>query len=256
MCWNISALLIVFIFCGCSSLEVKIPLASIKSPEVLAAGKKQINFSANSTKTLTTTNDASKRPPKFVSEISNSTVFNNDFNYGKSDSYMIGGGVSSDLGLYFQVQYQFQNSIQDDIGWCSSVFAHAQYDSTDYSGDQKGTFGPGGYDWKAQLTESQAQIGLSTGYRLNKNIMIYTGLAVNKFSTQTKIEQKVSNDGSDLGGNYYKSSSGQSQSLGLGLQFGNDKISLKPVLELTTFSFEDINESTVLGSLTLTANVE
>lgn len=255
MHWKISSLAF-FIFCGCSSLEVKIPLAAIKSPEVVGSGKKQINFSANSTKTLTTTNDASRRPPTFINEISSSTVLNNDFNYGMSDRYMIGGGLSSDLGLYFQVQYQFQNSITDDIGWNSSVFFNAQYDSTDRSGDQNGTFGPGGYDWKAQLVESQALVGASTGYRFNKNLMSYIGLAVNKFSTQTKIEQKVSSDGSDLGGNYNKNSSGQSQSLGLGLQFGSDRFLLKPVVELTTFSYEDINQSSVLGSLTLTANID
>ena len=190
MCWKITMLFIVYILCGCSSLEVKVPLASIKSPEVLAAGKKQINFSANSSKTLTTTNDASRRPPTFINEISNSIVLNNDFNYGKSDRYMIGGGISSDVGLYFQVQYQFQNSIQDDNGWISSVYGHAQYDSTDRSGDQKGTFGPGGYDWKAQLVESQAQIGVSTGYRINKNVMSYIGFAVNKFRLKQKLNKR------------------------------------------------------------------
>ena len=243
-----------FLSLSCSTLDVKIPVANINSPELVLKNNGQLNLAVETTKTLTTTDDASSRPPVFTEKLTNSNTINLDYNYGIADHLLIGGGVNSDFGLRLQVQYQFINSTQKNTGWSSAISAILNYDSTNRSGSQDGTFGAGGYPWSGSLTTSGSGLGLSTGYRFNENLMSYIGIGYSQFDSKTTIDQKPSDNGLNQGGSYTQKGRGQSQTVGFGFQIDFTKIHLKPVVQWTDFKYENQKEQSVLGLLTITVD--
>jgi hypothetical protein len=82
---------------------------------------------------------------------------------------MLGSSLTSLFtGLQAKLQYQiFGEPTQKakDSNFSMSIFASGSAPSESKSGDQKGTFGPGGYPWKATISTSAISYGLSTGYR-------------------------------------------------------------------------------------------
>lgn len=249
-------IIIIVLFTGCSTLQIVVPLANVKSPEVIRKTQKQINFSYIQAKKIVSTDDASQRPPVFVNTVEGSLgLYNADFNYGLFDRVAVGALISSDIGFAFQTEYQFL-APQGEVGngWASSVYFTGGFSSTSRSGDQKGTFGPGGYPWKGSMTMTSQNYGLSVGYRPNENWMTYLGYATNTFSTNTKIEQSVDTTGTDLGGTYTQNNTGRSKSLGLGFQFDFTRLHIKPVIHQTEFEYPNNSESATTVSLTLSVN--
>ncbi len=236
-----------FILSSCTTLDIRIPLASIKSPELPTAGLSEVNIATLPAKLFTSTNDASKRPPIFVSTVEQSNLLNAEYNYALTDGLLIGAGANIDFGFSLQAQYQFVNS----NNWLASVYGDVSYDNTQRSGDQNGTFGPGGYNWKGNLSASGIHMGTSIGYRFNEHIMSYVGFAYNSFSTKTDITQDVSNDGLDPGGSYKDSSHGNNRTIGLGVQIGTIQFNLKPAVMWTEFNLNGEKQENIVGSATL-----
>ncbi len=247
-------LLLVLSITSCTSLYVKIPMAVIKAPSVITKDAKEVNLSAAPVKKFSTTNDASRRPPVLISDAANDTVIKGDFNFSVLDHLYYGAGVNSDFGLNMQAEYNFINTTSEiQQGWLANVYTVIYYDNTSRKGDQNGLLGPGGNNWKGNISLLGGYLGSSAGYRFNKYFMTYAGLAINNFSTKTEINQDVSSDGFNLGGQYKQQTAGNNRSLGLGFQFDMSMLHLRPGIMWTNFSADQINQDDFLASLTISA---
>jgi hypothetical protein len=248
----LSSLFFMAALSGCSTLDVNVPLASIKSPEVIAKGQHQITASAEASKHYIATNDASQRPPVFDLTNESAGVLNTDYSISFVDGLLVGAGMNSDFGFHIQGQYQFLNLIgEDHTGWLSSVYANIYYDETNRSGNQKGLFGPGGYDWGGRTILQGAHAGTSLGYRFNQQVMGYIGYAHNLFSLDTRITQNKSDDNLDAGGNYNAAAKGSNKTIGLGAQIDIVRVHIMPSIAWTDYIVDGVKQEGIFGSLSV-----
>lgn len=233
---------------SCGTLYVNVPLAQIKSPDTHPGQRFEINASYVPSKVYTSTEDASDRPPTLISKVEDSYITKGDFNFTPVEGLLLGGGLSTEMGLTAQAQYQF---LQSKTGWIASIYVDAYYNETRRNGDQNGDLGPSGYNWNGKLSVMGGDLGLSAGYALNEHFLIYFGVAGNSFALNTDIKHDVSNDGTDQGGTYSQKASGTNKTVGLGLQAGWRVFKFKPSVAWTDFTVNGTTETKTSGALSL-----
>ncbi len=252
---SIYILSILIFLVGCTALEIKIPVASIKSPEVVREHMHQLNFVAVPTKTFTVTSNINIRPLAISNEVTDSSYLSAEYNYGVVDYFTLGAAINSDGGSQIQLQYQFLNDVVEDIGWSAALqFGLNCCGSRKKGVSDTGLQGPGTYESNGELSLTAFNPSVSAGYRFNKNIMGYFGISYSSFSVVSKIQQSASTDGLDFGGSFNQSNSGSSQSLGAGLQFDLGSFHLKPSAQWTEFHLAGQNKQSMLSSLTVSFN--
>lgn len=231
ICISYFYLLSLFFLTSCQSIEIKIPVADLKSPEVIKEKVRQFSISAEPTKTLTVTENANQRPLNITNQVTDSSVINAHFNYGYEDHLVIGAGVNSASGLLVQTQFQFLDEVLDDVGWSSAVQLSVNYNLLNKSGSETNLLGPGTYSYSGSMRALGFNPGITAGYRFNKYFMTYAGISYASISTTTSITQDPSTDGNDPGKSYSQDKSGSSQTLGVGVQVDFGKFHLKPVVQ-------------------------
>ncbi len=228
---------------GCSSLQIVVPLPHVEVPEVQGPPHNMMYMETQGGIAFEATSDASARPPNLASartkDLGNTPAIGLGFSFEKLSRLqlsfggaMLGSSLTSLFtGLQAKLQYQiFGEPTQKakDSNFSMSIFASGSAPSESKSGDQKGTFGPGGYPWKATISTSAISYGLSTGYRWTPQTLLYFGVATSSPTVKVSIDQSPSTDNSDLGGNYSLSSQLRNQTVTLGLVFGNDGFRWSP----------------------------
>ncbi len=244
----------LFFFCSCQSIEIKLPVAELKSPEVIKEQVQQISFSAEPTKTLTVTEDANQRPLNITNQVTDSSVLGAQFNYGYADHLVIGAGLNSASGLLVQTQYQFLDDVVDDMGWSSAVQLSLNYNSISKKGSSSNLLGPGTYSYSGSMRAFGFNPGITAGYRFNKYFMSYAGVSYATISTATSITQDPSTDGNDPGKSFSQDKMGSSQSIGIGVQVDYNRIHLKPVFQWTEIDIAGQKKNSVLTSVTISFN--
>lgn len=233
---NFAIFVSCFVF-GCGSLRTAGPSAIVESPEVALTEDHGVSGLARTepTQEFLLVDDASERP----------LVIRNPPDLDNSGGIVFGprvvvaprfqlGGALSPLILDFSrgfildgrlmARYQFYGKTyakDPSPGWLAGVFSHVNYGHNKTHGDQDGTFGPGGYPWRARATFRGFDLGLSVGYRWSRSALVYVGVANELYDVQGKVEQDTSDNGT------YPAMTatlprqgGRSTSVALGFSFG------------------------------------
>ena len=231
-------LLIFLLLTACSHISVITPVATISPSEISGNAGVNAILEVNPSRTQDITDDASARPPTFDSSNDSSYLSTARLNIGLWDKIQFGLGVTSDIGLVGHLDYQFLGKPWDESseGFSAATHLKAFYSSTSRSGDQKGVFGPGGYNWKASATLNAIEVGASVGYRWNKSVMGFIGYSINFFNIASNIDQDPNSDGTDHGGSYFYKNNGSSSATGLGFLLGTNAIRISPSVQWVEYT--------------------
>lgn len=250
--------LLLSLLSACSHVKVQVPQASVMPSELLKKDAWELGLRSQASRLHTASEDASARPPTFDNEDTASALFTGDLFYAPLDRLQFGAGVSSNVGIYGGIAYQFLGTpwAERKIGWSAALRLDVYSGATSKSGDQNGEFGPGGYNWKADLSVLSTGGGLSVGYRFHESFMTFLGVSQLSHKTKTTIKQDASDNGLDPGGTYSQSPSGSSTAVGLGFMIGSQRVRFISVLQWHEYELADakssegsVNLSFVFGGL-------
>ncbi len=238
----------------CSSMQMKLPGATIESSEVLGKGKKQLGPSLEPTREIEFTGSASSRPPNLDNAMATGATHNllHQAHFGLGDRFELGGEAAFDFGsdlqtmLFFTGKFQFIGRPKSEAkrgDFSGSLFGRLGHTRVDGSGDQATLFGPGGFPWSAQVEAMLAMIGMSYGYRFSDKFMAYLGVSYQHMTTKIVVDQEAASDNSNPGGHYQRERDGQNLSYGLGAQWRLGKIfHLHGKLMMFNFNFDGIDD--------------
>ncbi len=255
---NILLIIFLSILSACSHIKVQVPQAAVMPSELLKKDAWELGIRSQASRLHTASQDASARPPTFDNDDTTSALITGDLFYAPLDRLQFGAGISSDVGVYGGIAYQFLGNpwAERKIGWSAALKFDVYAGSTGKKGDQNGEFGPGGYNWKADLSVVSVGGGLSVGYRFHESFMTFLGASQLSHKIKSTIKQDPSDNGTDPGGSYSQSPTGSSSTIGLGFMVGSDRIRFIPVLQWHEYQLADakssegsINLSFVFGGL-------
>jgi len=192
---------------ACSTFTPLGPVALVESPEIAETQKAGPEFYTRleGTQEFEFANDASARPLTVNNPPKYST--NSDLVVGLRKTIAPRLQISGALPTSFLVttsagrtaiKYQFLGHTYEENPnptVLASIFAHGYYARRENGGNQKGTFGSGGYPWKARGEYMGADLGLSFGYRWSPKGMAFVGGSIQNFGVKGDIEQDLSADG-------------------------------------------------------------
>lgn len=239
---------------ACSSIRIDTPVAQVIPSENVAEKDLELGFRAEPMREHTVTSDASARPPTFDDNNIGSANLLSSLSYGLNDQLQISGGmIGAFAGLQGQVRYQFMGTPrnQGQVGWSGAVHAEGYALQSKNSGDQNGTFGPGGYNWKGSANMTSGGAGASFGYRWDKSWMAFVGTTYNVFEIKTLIDQDQTADGTNLGGQYKHANNGDSTATGVGIVMGGGAARLIPAVQWVEYKIDRQHERGFWWSLTL-----
>ena len=223
----------LFFFSACSSLSVNVPGPLIESPELSGeSGKIEFGGGLDNSTSYSYTSDASKRPPTL-----NSPEVKTDAKY----LYARGGYSVLDwleIGLRILPGSAIQNlffagggvtaraqliGVGTAPGVKFAVYGAALQAFTSSSGDQNGTFGAGGYNWRASAKGVTTTGGASLGYRFaESNALLFIAAAYADQKVSGTIDQDLSSNGTSPAASYVLSDvRGNTRTAALGARFGN-----------------------------------
>ncbi len=216
---------------ACASVEVEVPGPLLSAPELsAAAGQTQITFGTEQSTRYTFTQDASRRLPDFTSASSRTGgyLFGN-VGYSATPWLQVSAGlIPTSLGTPLNVGSQILAHLQIvghgvDAGPKFAIFGGYLATSVATGGNQNGTFGPGGFNWKARAWAQALTIGGSAGYRFSAGPLFYVGGGYADQMLAGTIEHSLSDDGLSPATEYaIDTLKGSTKSVGLGLQFGTN----------------------------------
>ena len=220
----------------CTSISLKLPGATIESPQVPGKGKKYLGPMVEPTREVEYSDAVNARPPDLnnARPLGATHSLLHQARFGLGDRFELGGNLgvdltSSDLQTTYMLVGKFQifgpNQSEAKAGDASAaVFGRVSYTSADGSGDQSVTFGPGGYPWSATVSAIGTMAGLSFGQQISDSILFYLSGAYQNVQSSIKVDQQPADDASDLGGSYSRERNGRSMAYGAGLQFRAGKV--------------------------------
>lgn len=208
---------------SCAELEVVSPNARIEPPETRGARGWTMGGEIVPAHVYQATTNGGARPPNLTEP---KTRGHADFvpNVGYSflpflDTTIEANVLGSGLGALVKWQMSGNGSTEPEEGsFASAIFGRLGFTHGSKSGDQKETFGDGGYNWKGSINGTYAQFGASAGYRAIKWLLVYGGVAVGRLTANTKISQDATT--TDAGGSYEAKDKGVERTAGAGVQFG------------------------------------
>lgn len=228
----VAALLVNLLQAACVSIEVDVPGPLMSAPELSAEkGQTQITFGTEQSTRYTFVQDASRRPPDLSTSSSSRSggyIFGNA-GYTVTEWFQISVGlIPTSLGTPLNVGTQVLGHAQvighgTESGAKLAVFGGYLATSVSTGGNQNGTFGPGGFNWKARAWAQTLTIGGSAGYRFSNGPLFYVGGGYADQMLAGTIEHALSDDGSSPQTEYaFPTLQGSTRSVGLGLLFGTN----------------------------------
>jgi len=236
------SLVAVNVFFGCANLQTTLPTTRFESSEVPGHLHARFTVGAGTAEDITITNDASLRPVVFNEYITQSAELLAKASLGLGERFEISvkGALPSSILTKGKFQFVGDPAANAKEGNFSITITAGIGDSyLGKSGDQNGTFGPGGYNWSAYVGTVIYDVGLIAGYRPSDRFIIYGGPFFSAYSLYGSINQAQSDNGLSPAQNYPLSGNGTSYGGNLGAQiyFGSKrKFSL--ILDLTAQSLQ------------------
>ena len=218
---------------GCSTLALNVPNAVTESPEIQSGvGKFEFGAGFDDATRYVYTSDASARPPN----LSNPEI-QSDLPYlfgragytlfewlevgvrllpGSRENFFVGG-----IGATARVQLI---GTGPGPGLKFALYGGALQTSATASGDQSGTFGAGGYNWRAKASAYVLTGGTSIGVRFaNPDILVFIAGAYADQSVSGSINHDPSSNGTSPAAAYpLDSIKGSTRTIALGLRFGKE----------------------------------
>jgi len=238
---------------SCSNLSTKLTTATISPSEITADGTSRLDVMSAPSQNYTSTSDASARPPTFTANTYSERILSGTFVHTFWNRVQFGLGLNSDFALLGSVQLQLLGEPNKE-GFNSTLGVSSDFSSFSKSGDQKGTFGPGGYPWKASISQNTNSAQFAIGYRFNPNVLPFIGYSQSSHSIKSKIDQSVSTDNSDQGGSYEKNESAASKAAGLGIKLTSGNVHFTPIVQWTKFENSTISTEGVQAVFVFSIN--
>ncbi len=220
----------------CTSISLKLPGATIESPQVAGKGKKELGPSLEPAREIEYSDAVNSRPPDLDNARALGATHSllHQARFGLSDRFELGGHLgidttSSDLQTTYMLIGKFQifgpTKGEAKAGDSSAgLFARVSYTKADGSGDQSVTFGPGGFPWSATVSAVGTMAGASFGHQVSDSVLLYFSGSYQNVRSSVKIDQQPADDLSDPGGSYRRDRDGRSLAYGAGLQIRLGKV--------------------------------
>lgn len=227
---------------GCAQVEVNSPRPRLQSPEALGTPGFGGRLGIGSSHELKATESGGTRPPDLEHpDIRGAVDIFPAFFYSVVGKIDLGAEVNilgRGIGAIGKVQIWGDGFTTAKSGnFALAAFGRLGTTGGSNSGDQKDTFGDGGYNWKGSLRNNYAEAGGSLGYRFTDTIGLFAGGARAWYSAKVNIDQDATDGGSDPGGSYSKEYSGDGTSVGAGLNLQLRKINVNFVTEWVTIEY-------------------
>jgi len=234
----LALLLFTFGQAACVSIEVEVPGPLMSAPELSSKkGDTQFTFGTEQSTRYTFTDDASRRPLDLTTSSSSRAggyLFGNA-GYSVTEWFQLSLGlIPTSLGTPLNVGTQILGHLQvighgTEAGAKLAIFGGYLSTSVSTGGNQNGTFGPGGHDWRARAWAQSLTIGGSAGYRFSVGPLFYIAGGYADQMLAGTIEHARSDDGLSAAADYsIPTIKGTTTSVGLGLLFGvNPQMSLQ-----------------------------
>ena len=203
-------------FVGCSSIRTDTANPSLQTPILTKSEQRGIHLELGSSDRIKFTDDASFRPPTINLVHSRSNDARANFAYGINDKLDIAFGLTSSAGLNLTSRVRFSG--EEKSTWITAGTLFLSYDASSISGDQKGEFGPGGYNWQAKANSTLGAVGLAIGYRFSDEMLFIANAGIGQTRAEVEIKQDAANG--DPGGKYDAEIKAPLQNLGFGVTFG------------------------------------
>lgn len=215
---------------GCAGISIYSPGPMIEAPEVPA--KLELGFAVEPATKYEYTGDASARPPTLDNpEARSGSMLVGRLGYAVAESFEIGGRLLpggsgafplGGLALTAKVQFVGDNKTQ---GLCAAVYGGTFFSSTASSGDQNGTFGPGGYNWKAEANAKTLSAGVSIGYRQSPTALFFLAASFANQRISGSIHHDASSNLSSHAADYSLNElDGNTRAIAAGARFGEKAI--------------------------------
>ena len=227
----LSPILLLLALTGCGTLNVYVPGPMIEGPDL--SEKAEIAFGAEPTTRYEYTSDASNRPPTLNNpEVKTGTFLSARGGYNVLPWLELGlkmfpGGAYTfigGLGGTARAQVLGDNK---SPGLCATVYGGVFYNSSRASGDQKGEFGPGGYNWNAEARASTRTAGFTLGYRTESKSIIFVAASYADQEVGGSIHHDLSSDSTSPAADYTLDNlKGSTRAVALGARFG-EKVMLQ-----------------------------
>ncbi len=215
-----------FFSTGCASLVANVPGAQVQSSETAGGesdfGYKVGNFNIAQYKF---TSDASARPPNLsIPDLTlNNLVVQGDGLYSfnpRFDASLFLSSAGNGIGAKYQLLGPAAGESKTG-DYSLAVFGRTGFSEIRKSGNQNGSFGPGGFSWQATARTQFTEGGLSFGKKTDDETLVFLGLSTSKILINGDIKQDPTADGVNLGGKYSTGNlQGQTYTAALGLDFG------------------------------------
>ncbi len=213
---------------GCTSVSVTSPNPRIQAPEALGEKGFGARLAGGGSHEFTATQSGGARPPDLNEpDVESDFDFDPSLVYAPIGNLEFGGEVHLfGRGLGAVGKWQILGDGLKSAGaknFSLAVFGRLGTTGGSNSGDQKSTFGDGGYKWKGSISNNYVEAGSSAGYRVTDIVGFFLGGSWAKYSAKVKIEQDATDGGTDAGGSYSKEYSGSGATLGGGVQLRMNK---------------------------------
>lgn len=211
----------IFIFTSaCSELQITNPNPRTEIPELPGSRSLHFQLEGASAHTYRSTSDASARPPNTSKpSVEKSGALTAGLGYSPVPQFEFGVDASPFNGmgsLFAKYQLLGESFGQSEVGnFSAMIHMRGGGGYISKKGDQKGEFGPGGYPWKGSMQTTFAMGGISLGYRLLDNTLLFAGNSYGAYWVNSNIEQSAVTG--DSGGTYKLSAMGRAQTFGGGV---------------------------------------
>lgn len=248
--------------CG-TSVRVRHPAPTLKEPQVAGkSGRLHGGLSISQGQWLTAISNASARPPVLTQSLDSTYISSQALtNFGIGREFELGfefGVAPYPISpLILNLRWQALGpSLSDEIkkGDMSLGFSIGfGSNSSSVSGDQRETWGPGGYPWRGDAVLSVTETSATFGYHFDERTLLYTGISGNKMTLSGKVTHERSTTGDSPAAEYtVDPKNGWSTAPGIGLRFG-EKVTLAINLQYLTADWFGTSKSSgeIIGSLNI-----
>ncbi|MGE0526560.1 MAG: hypothetical protein AB7G93_13850 [Bdellovibrionales bacterium] len=229
---------------ACAQLEVNTPNPRVEAPEVRGERYRwKVGAALLGTHVLKSTENGGARPPNFTEpDVHNGADVAAQVQFAPLSRAEIGAELyPMGRGAGMILRWQVIGEGSDSAGagnFPLGVYIRAGRTSGTKSGDQKETFGPGGYNWRGEIHNPFVHVGASLGYRPLDRMLIYMGAAGGRYWARSRIEQDAADGGADPGGTYTDSLAGTGETYGVGLQWNWPALQISAGLEFSRIDYE------------------
>jgi len=221
----IKVLPFIFVFAGCATLNLTMPVPELESPQ--HHGRQNgIGFevSGSSGSQLSITDDPSKRPFVATSQsqkVDDVFVMKPGLNWYPMSRLTITAGVIDSKSPFLRAKISILNGYREDVevGRYQMAFAtEASFQRAETTGNQNGAAGVTGYPWQGSSQLIYGKASLSFGRQMTRKLLPFIGYSYQRFQTYGVIDQTPA--GTDAGGSFkIQPEDGTIQTVGIGIDW-------------------------------------